>query len=119
MLNIVCIPGMPLPFLTSVTLCHYKRERKLFFFLLALGLRIDVNNPQGPFYVGQGLFQECPSQTSSISIRIPSSSFLFSIVLVYVNKAVGNTPESHNRQGRTGGTDHQKHLLFVSTLKCF
>ena len=81
MLNIVCIPGMPLPFLTSVTLCHYKRERKLFFFLLALGLRIDVNNPQGPFYVGQGLFQECPSQTSSISIRIPSSSFYFLLYL--------------------------------------
>lgn len=77
MLNIVCIPGMPLPFLTSVTLCHYKRERKLFFFLLALGLRIDVNNPQGPFYVGQGLFQECPSQRPLFRYEFQVPAFIF------------------------------------------
>ena len=44
------------------TMSLQKRKKSIFFFLLALGLRIDVNNPQGPFYVGQGLFQECPSQ---------------------------------------------------------
>ena len=54
-----------------------QKRKKTIFFLLALGLRIDVNNPQGPFYVGQGLFQECPSQRPLFRYEfiVPTSIF--------------------------------------------
>ena len=80
-------------------ICHTKEKGNYFFVLLGLGLRIDVNVPQGPFLCRTRTISGMPFATSSISIRIHSSHFYFLLYLSMSTKLL----ETHLNHTIDGG----------------